>query len=151
MGGDGAGATVQRAACHCGAVKFEISEPPAWVADCNCSICRRHGALWAYYFGADQAKLLRRPDPAATDTYVWGDRMLALHHCRQCGCVTHVDAVDPADARFFAVNARLIVGLDPATVKVRQLDNAGTGFFWTRSDQPPVPNRHGPTPPDDWR
>ena len=140
-----------RAACHCGAVRFEISEPPGSVTECNCSICRRTGALWASYRGDDQAKLLSRPEPAATDTYVWGDRMLALHHCRHCRCVTHADALDPQYADWFALNARMMVGLDPAQVKVRQLDNGHTGFFWTRSDGPPVPGNHPPMPPDDWR
>lgn len=140
-----------RAACHCGAVKFEIAEPPAWVLDCNCSICRRRGALWAYYFGPDQEKLLNRPDPAATDTYVWGDRMLATHYCRQCLCVTHAATVDPADTQYFAVNARMMVGLDPAAVEIRRKDNGATGFFWTRPDGPVIPGSHPPTAPDDWR
>jgi hypothetical protein len=35
-----------RAACHCTAVRFEIAEPPEWVLDCNCTICRRYGGLW---------------------------------------------------------------------------------------------------------
>ena len=82
------------AACHCGAVRLKAPQPTE-VTECNCSICRRTGALWAYYRGDDQANLLSRPDPSATDTYVWGDRMLALHHCRHCRCATHVDAVDP--------------------------------------------------------
>ena len=38
-----------RAACHCEAVKFEIAEPPEWVLDCNCTLCRRYGALWTYF------------------------------------------------------------------------------------------------------
>ena len=37
------------ASCDCGAVRMEIDEPPLWVTDCNCGICRRYGALWAYY------------------------------------------------------------------------------------------------------
>ena len=37
-----------KAACHCGAVRFELEAPPAWVLDCNCTLCRRYGALWAY-------------------------------------------------------------------------------------------------------
>ena len=45
-------------ACHCGAVRFEIAEPPEWVLDCNCTLCRRYGAMWSYYHGADQAKLV---------------------------------------------------------------------------------------------
>lgn len=139
-----------RAACHCGAVKFEIAEPPAWVLECNCSICRRHGAMWAYYRGAEeQKKLLRRPDPDATEAYVWGDRMLGLRHCRTCPCVTHAEGLDGPE--WFAVNARMMVGLDPKTVEIRQVDNGHTGFFWTTSDQPPRESNHPPMPPDEWR
>jgi hypothetical protein len=35
--------------CHCGAVKLEIAVAPETVTECNCSICRRYGVLWAYY------------------------------------------------------------------------------------------------------
>jgi hypothetical protein len=35
--------------CHCGAVSLEIDRKPRSLTDCNCSICRRYGALWAYY------------------------------------------------------------------------------------------------------
>jgi hypothetical protein len=37
------------ASCHCGAVLLEITEAPPEITDCNCSICRRYGVLWAYY------------------------------------------------------------------------------------------------------
>ena len=37
-----------RASCHCGAVCLEIDAAPAEVTECNCSICRRYGGLWAY-------------------------------------------------------------------------------------------------------
>ena len=36
-------------ACHCGAVRVTIPRKPRAVTDCNCSICRRYGVLWAYY------------------------------------------------------------------------------------------------------
>ena len=38
-----------RAACHCTAVRLEVEHAPRWVYDCNCSVCRRYGVLWAYY------------------------------------------------------------------------------------------------------
>jgi hypothetical protein len=34
---------------------------PAWVLDCNCTLCRRYGALWAYPH-AGQVKVLKMPD-----------------------------------------------------------------------------------------
>jgi hypothetical protein len=141
-----------KAACHCGAVRFEISEPPSWVLDCNCTICRRHGALWSYYRGDDQAKLVTKPHPGATVAYLWGDKEIALHHCKVCGCTTHIEAVQ--QRMIFGVNARMMVGLDPATVQLRQIDNGHTGYFWTKCDTPVIASRHPPMPPpgpEDWR
>jgi hypothetical protein len=143
-----------RAACHCGAVRFEIETRPAWVLDCNCTLCRRYGALWAYYRGAEQSRLHSRPAPQATATYLWGDRGIAFHHCPTCGCLTHMEAVDIAPPVIFGVNARMMIGLDPAMVSLRQVDNGHTGFFWTRTDAPVIASAHPPMPPpgpDDWR
>ena len=38
-----------QASCHCGAVVLDIAEAPSEITECNCSICRRYGVLWAYY------------------------------------------------------------------------------------------------------
>ena len=145
---------MMRAACHCGAVRFEIAEAPSWVLDCNCTLCRRYGTLWSYYRGDDQAKLLKKPDVAATSTYSWNDRTLAFHFCKTCGCLTHFQALAPYPELILGVNARMMVGLDPAGVQVRQIDNGHTGYFWTKSNQPVIASRHPPMPPpgpDDWR
>ena len=122
--------------------------------DCNCTICRRYGALWAYLRGEAPVELILRPDPAATETYRWSTEMLAFHRCKVCGCVTHMEAVAIDPPEIYGVNARMMVGLDPATVQLRQVDNGHSGHFWTASDLPPRASRHPPTPPpgpDDWR
>jgi hypothetical protein len=141
-----------RAACHCGAVRFELEAPPAWVLDCNCTLCRRYGGLWIYpRFGT--AKVLTSPDPEATTAYRWQEGDLAFQSCRTCGCVTHILAMSDPPV-IFAVNARMIPTLDPATTSVRQVDNSHTGWFWTRSDAPPIESKHPKMPPpgpDDWR
>jgi hypothetical protein len=137
------------AACHCGAVRFEVAAPPEWVLDCNCSLCRRYGALWAYP-GQGQVEVLKAPDPTATETYLWGDRELAFHRCRACGCITHMEAVDTDPPSLYGLNARLMRGLDPASVTVRRKDNGHSGFFWTRPDQPVIPSHQPPPGPDDW-
>jgi hypothetical protein len=65
------------ASCHCGAVKLEIQSAPNGVTDCNCSICRRYGVLWAYYEPAQVAPevlataRVRRLD--GTDTWKYLD------------------------------------------------------------------------------
>jgi hypothetical protein len=142
-----------KAACHCGSVRFEVEAPPQWVLDCNCTLCRRYGALWAYPH-AGQANVLKAPDPGVTETYSWGDRDLAFHRCRACGCITHMEAINTDPPTLFGLNARMMLGLDPSQVSLRQVDNGHSGFFWTRSSEPVRPSRHPPMPPpgpDDWR
>jgi hypothetical protein len=110
------------ASCHCGAVRLEIAEAPATVTDCNCSICRRMGTLWAYY-RPDQVRVV--PSEGATDTYIWGDRMLYFHRCKTCGNVTHWAAVDTTLPRM-GVNARLMAPAVLAAARLRRLDGAVT-------------------------
>jgi hypothetical protein len=109
-----------RGSCHCGAVRIEVARPPAWVGSCNCSICRRRGLLWAYYPLED----VRIESAAgATEPYVWGDRCIASHHCRTCGCVTHWENLLP-DPEKMGVNALLLDGFDPEKVELRRIDGA---------------------------
>jgi hypothetical protein len=142
-----------RAACHCEAVRFEFAEPPKWVLDCNCTLCRRYGGLWCYFDGPDAMQMLSGPSPDATESYRWLDGDLAFHRCKTCGCVTHMMAnEDPP--RIYGVNARLMAGLDPAKVRIRRKNNSHSGFFWTRPDEPIEPSRHPVMPPprpEDWR
>ena len=144
---------MMKAACHCGAVRFEVEAAPQWVLDCNCSLCRRYGALWAYP-DAGQVNVLKMPDLGVTETYVWGDRDLAFHRCGTCGCVTHMEAISVDPPVLYGLNVRMMPALDPSTVNLRQVDNGHSGVFWTRSDEPVRPSRHPPMPPpgpDDWR
>ena len=110
------------ASCHCGAVRLELSALPADVTECNCSICRRYGVLWAY-LEPDHVRVV--PPKAPTDTYSWDDRAIAFHRCRLCGCVSHWAAVDPAIRRM-GVNARLLPPAILAGLRVRHLDGAVT-------------------------
>ena len=105
--------------CHCGAVSFTLTTAPQQVTDCNCSICRRYGTLWAYYPLA-QVQFGSLP---ATDTYIWGDRGLTFHRCRTCGCVTHWQALDPTHDRM-AINARLLAPEVLAGASVKFFDGA---------------------------
>jgi len=113
-----------QASCHCGAVVLAIAQAPDEVTDCNCSVCRRYGVLWAYYSPGEVE--VRAAE--GTDTYVWGPRTTAFHRCRVCGCVTHWSATDPARMRM-GVNGRM---MDPEVLgraRVRRLDGADTDEY----------------------
>ena len=108
------------AQCHCGSVSLAIDVPPAEVTDCNCSICRRYGVLWAYHT-LDQVRVT---ETQPTERYMWGDRSIAFHRCRVCGCVTHWSPGDRTRNRM-GVNARLMAPEVLAKARVRHLAGAG--------------------------
>lgn len=112
------------ATCHCGAVHVGVPRAPENVTECNCSICRRLGARWAYYSPSE----VTMPRPGSTQPYVWGDRMLAFHRCRACGVTTHWQSLN-GDRDRMAINARLIDGLDWEPVTVRQFDGETTWAY----------------------
>lgn len=107
-----------RSSCHCGAVVLEIARAPSEVADCNCTICRRYGALWAYY----PTKEVRVT--GATDVYLRGKKQTEFHRCRVCGCLTHWAAVDRAHPRM-GVNARMMEPDILSNARVVKIDMLG--------------------------
>jgi hypothetical protein len=114
------------ATCHCGAVRIEVPRRPRTLTDCNCSICRRYGALWAYYKTRD---VRVTHAPGATSAYSWGDRTLRFVRRRRCGCLTHWEPLRPGGSGRMGVNAR---NLDPDAVnsaRIRRLDGASTWKF----------------------
>jgi hypothetical protein len=107
--------------CHCGAVRLTVRTEPVEVTECNCSICRRLGARWAYYSPKD----VTLPKAGSTQPYVWGDRMLAFHRCKACGVTTHWQSLDGSKDRM-AINARIFNELDWDRIRIRQFDGAAT-------------------------
>lgn len=109
------------ASCHCGAVRVDLPELPAAVTECNCSICRRYGALWAYYT-REQVTLHAAADQLAS--YSWGDQQIEFCHCRRCGCLTHYASVEQGPDGRVAVNARMLPRQLTAALTVRHFDGA---------------------------
>lgn len=112
--------------CHCGAIKLELPAAPETVTNCNCSLCRRLGGLWAYYpFGSVRIE----GHPGKTEEYVWGDRTLRTVRCATCGCATHWEPLDPKPESRHGVNLR---NFDPRlleSVRIRRFDGADTWKF----------------------
>jgi hypothetical protein len=111
---------VIEASCHCGRVRIAIDAAPVEVTDCNCSICRRLGTLWAYY-SPKQVKIT--PPEGATDIYMWNERIIEFHTCKTCHCTTHWAPADKAHDRM-GVNARLMAPEVLAAAKVKKFDGA---------------------------
>lgn len=111
--------------CHCGGTKFEVTEAPASVTRCTCSICAKRGALWAYYDVKDFTRTTPRDTVA---TYRWQTRLVAHNFCPTCGCGTFTETPDWSTGKAdfdnprIAVNARLFDEFDLDAVPVETID-----------------------------
>lgn len=104
--------------CHCGKVQIGVPDAPQWVAECNCSLCRR--LAWRVaYFPPSEVSI-----SGETTAYIWGDQMISIHHCPVCGCGTHWQSLGEDFGRM-GINARLLDGFEECAVEVRKFDNAG--------------------------
>lgn len=83
---------------------------------CNCTICRRYGALWAYDWEGYGIQIA-----GDTAEYTRG-RMIGFRFCPKCACVVCWRALneDPDGRRRIAVNLRLA---EPAAVADLPIDH----------------------------
>ena len=77
-----------RGSCHCHAIRFEIDYDPerAELRRCNCSLCRRKGAIMAAV-PIGRFRLLSGID--SLTLYQWNLRIARHYFCRHCGIYTH--------------------------------------------------------------
>jgi len=109
------------ASCHCGAISLTVPSRPEYLVDYNCSICRRYGALWAFYESAT-VKLVGHPE--STTAYIWGQRSIQTMHCKICGCVTHWEPITSEAGTKFGINMRNFQPAVTAGVRIRKFDGA---------------------------
>ncbi|KIF49290.1 GFA family protein [Vibrio owensii] len=89
--------------CHCGNIVVQ-ADVPKEIASCNCSICRRYAAYWAYY-PPEQVSVRYLKEPSVF--YIWGDKEVEFHRCNLCGCLTHYVTTEKCDADIVAINMRM--------------------------------------------
>ena len=79
---------VKKGACHCGAVEFEVTleEEIQKGARCNCSLCRRKGAVMALV-PRENIKIVQGEDKLTL--YQWNTKIAKHWFCSICGIYTH--------------------------------------------------------------
>ena len=102
-----------RASCHCGAVELELELPDGIVDPrrCDCSICRRKGAVVAsvplaglhVVKGADQLKL-----------YQFNTRVARHYFCGNCGIYTHHQR--RSNPQQYGYNVGCLQGINPLKI-----------------------------------
>lgn len=104
--------------CHCGAVRWTFGVMPEGATACNCTICRRYGALWIYDYEGENVRVI-----GPTTVYIRG-KAIEFHFCPACGCVTHWrgQRVEGDGRRRLAVNVRLSEPAAVANVPIDHFD-----------------------------
>ncbi len=113
------------ATCHCGRVRIVVRRAPRTVTCCNCSLCRRYGAVWAYY-AAGSVQIQARK--GGLSSYSWRRRIRAYFRCSTCGCITHYQHRKKWGHGTLGINATNFEPEVLKAVRVRKLDGAST---WT--------------------
>jgi hypothetical protein len=116
-----------RGSCHCGAVRFEVDADLDHVRSCDCSICRKRGAL-IHRVDADRFRLLTPLD--ALTLYQWHTRTAEDYFCPTCGILPfrrprhrtsgEVDAGAP-EFTGWSVNVRCLEGVDLDAIPVKRV------------------------------
>lgn len=109
IGGTQINAT-HRAACHCGRVVLELDLPNGVENPrrCNCSICRRRGAI-AASVPLSGLRIIQGQEHLAL--YQFNMRVAEHYFCRVCGVYTHHRR--RSDPSVYAFNIGCLEGIDP--------------------------------------
>ena len=104
--------------CHCGALQWRFQGLPESATSCNCTVCRRYGALWAYDYEGEGIEVA-----GPSTAYVRGES-IEFHFCPACGCVGwwRARAPNAQGRRRIAVNLRLSEPGPIACVPVARFD-----------------------------
>jgi hypothetical protein len=102
------------ASCHCGLIRFEVDLPEGLVEPrhCNCSMCRRRGAIVATA-RLDQLRVVTGAEHLALYQFNTG---AAKHHfCPRCGIYTHHQRRSNPD--LYSFNVGCLENVDPFEIE----------------------------------
>ena len=109
-----------RGSCHCGAVQFEVRTALTPATRCNCSLCRRKGALMTPPFAASELKVLR--GEADLTLYQFNTRTAKHYFCKHCGIYPfHQTRTNPT---LWRANIGCLEGIDPYSIEAGLGDGA---------------------------
>ena len=95
--------------CHCGGVEIEanIPEPLEKIVRCNCSICKRKGAIMTLV-NSDDIKILKGQE--ILKLYQFHSKVAKHYFCSQCGIYTHHNP--RSNPTMYGINIGCIEGIN---------------------------------------
>ncbi|MCX7363934.1 MAG: GFA family protein [Alphaproteobacteria bacterium] len=113
-----AGETYQ-GACHCGAVSFSVDLDLAGALKCNCSICTKLGAVWAF---APKSNFALKSGAAQQGDYQFGKKSLHHRFCTSCGIESYAEGMAPDGTATVGINLRCLEGVEVEKLTPRPFD-----------------------------
>lgn len=105
-----------RGSCHCGRVRFEVDADIDHVRVCDCSICRRRGAL-IHRVEPGQFRLLTPLEDMAL--YTWNTHTARDYFCPTCGILPfRRPRTGPG---LWGINVRCLEGIDLDAIPVKRV------------------------------
>ena len=100
----------RKGSCHCGSVAFEVDLANGLenLRRCNCSLCRRKGAIIASV-PVERLRVTQGADMLTL--YQWNSKTAKHYFCKVCGIYTHHQR--RSNPREFGFNVACIEGVNP--------------------------------------
>lgn len=108
--------------CHCGKIAFEVEGEFSEALDCNCSLCRRRGALLAF---VPRGHLRLKTPEGDMATYAFNRQVIQHHFCPTCGVAPFGDGVGRDGAKMAAINLRCLPEIDLDVLAIKKFDGRG--------------------------
>jgi hypothetical protein len=109
-----------KGSCHCGSVKFEFRSALEPAGRCNCSMCRRKGALMTPLFPGHDLTILEGEE--ALTLYQFNTHTAKHYFCKHCGIYPfHQTRKDPL---LWRVNLGCVEGVDAYALAYTVADGA---------------------------
>lgn len=100
--------------CHCGQISVAVDQRPDYINACNCTLCRKSGAHWAYLPPSGATVHGETIGYSRTDKVEPGAQ---IHFCPNCGSTTHFVLTPGAVAKF----GNTVMGVNMALADERDL------------------------------
>ena len=108
--------TTYRGSCHCGRVRFEVDADLDHVRVCDCSICRRRGAL---NYRVEEGDLRILTPLEQLTVYEWNTRTAKDYFCPVCGILPFRRPRTAPDK--WTINVRCLEGVDLDAIPVKNV------------------------------
>ena len=105
--------------CHCQAVTFSVDLDLDQALQCNCSICSKLGAIWAF---SPKSKMQLRSSADALGDYQFGKKRLHHRRCTNCGIEAFAEGTAPDGTATVGINLRCLEGVEVDKLSPRQYD-----------------------------